>query len=182
MTDTDPTAPKGRPTPKRSDARAKRGGQSAPAPKTRREALARQREGRREEAKQVREGMRSGDVSKLPPRERAPERILARDFVDGRRNGGVLFLPAALILFVGNLLSKKPVVANALVSIWLFLTLLVIADSLVIYRSLKRLLRERYPNSTAKPRSVCLYAISRATLPRRFRLPVPGVRRGDPPR
>src|SRR6476620_7454004 len=108
-----PTAPKGRPTPKRDAAR--RRGPIAPAPMTSAEARRRRkelrgsklsREERREEKVERRaamadrrERMMAGEDSYLLPRDKRPVRAFARDIVASRRISVLgLFMPAALAL------------------------------------------------------------------------------------
>ena len=110
------TAPKGKPTPKRSEASRKRG-PVAPAPLTAAEARRRrkelggpklsreekkaQRSERRSEMSQRREKMMAGEDAYLLPRDRGEVRRYVRDVVDSRRNLLGLFMPAALgLIFV----------------------------------------------------------------------------------
>lgn len=173
-----PTQGKGRPTPKRSDAQKKKP-VAQPAPRNRKEAAARMRAQRKEKALAQRTAMKTGDVSGLPPRERAPERVIARDFVDARRSAGILFLPAAAVLFLSNLTSRTSAVSTIAGIVWLIGIAVIIFDSSRIYIGVSRLIRARVPESTSR-RSACFYAMSRATLIRRWRLPSPRIQRGDP--
>ena len=176
---TNPTQGKGRPTPKRNEAQKKRP-VSQPAPRNRKEAAARMREQRKEKAVSQRAALKSGDVSALPPRERAPERVLARDFVDARRSAGIIFLPAAAVLFLSNIITKShPAIANVAGFVWLIGIAVIIIDSSRIFVGVSRLIRARVPESTSR-RSACFYAMSRATLIRRWRLPTPRIKRGEP--
>src|SRR5262249_47003497 len=106
------TGPKGRPTPKRSEAarRAKKG-PIVPAPMTAAEARARRkslaspklsREERRAEKaasrarmSERRERMMAGEEAYLLPRDQGPIRRYVRDVVDSRRNVLGLFMPSA---------------------------------------------------------------------------------------
>ena len=100
---------KGRPTPKRRDAEGRRG--PVTAPKTRKEAYARQKQltrdtrQQRETAKatlkprspaEQRAALKRGDTSALPRRDQGPTRKLARDYVDSHR----MFSNYLLWLFV----------------------------------------------------------------------------------
>ena len=120
--------------------------------------------------------MASGDVKRLPPRERAPERVLARDFVDSRINIGPFFLLVAAIYFVGGLMPNDYV---KLVATYLMLLgiLAVVVDSIVLSRQVTKQVVAKYPDSRVKVRA---YAAQRALLPRRWRMPKPRVdRHGD---
>ncbi|WP_261565849.1 DUF3043 domain-containing protein [Frankia gtarii] len=167
------TAAKGRPTPKRSDARASRGKSAAPTGKgaSRQDA----KSSRRRQSQEYRAAMMSGDVSRLPPRERAPERVLARDLVDTRITVGPFFLVAAVVYFVGGLIPNG-VVRLAATLLMLIGIIAVVVDSIVLSWQVSRKVAERYPDSRVRVRA---YAAQRALLPRRWRLPRPRVSRGD---
>ncbi|MCM3886909.1 DUF3043 domain-containing protein [Frankia sp. R82] len=176
LADDDPrrSSGKGRPTPKRSDARAARTQTvtAAKKPANKQEARA----ARRRQSQDYRSAMMSGDVSRLPPRERAPERVLVRDYVDTRINVGPFFLIAAVIYFVGGLV---PVGAVRLAATILMLVgiVAVVVDSLLLSWQASRRVTARYPDSRVRVRA---YAAQRALLPRRWRLPRPRVSRADP--
>src|SRR3954451_9592873 len=87
----DPQAPKGRPTPKRSEAQTQRRS-VANTPMTRKDAAKRQREVRREQLERQRQALAGGDERYLPARDRGPVRKFARDFVDSRFNIAEYFL------------------------------------------------------------------------------------------
>ena len=95
---------KGRPTPKRRDAEAKRRGPAPPPPRTQREAskLAKanrpSREDQRAAAAARREGMARGDDRYLLPRDRGPVKAYIRDVVDSRPHIMGLFMPLALVV------------------------------------------------------------------------------------
>lgn len=138
------------------------------------------REQRREQSLALRAAMKSGDVSALPARERTPEKIIARDFIDTRRSAGVLFAPIAMVLFAASGASKNSIVLSNLFSLIFFIGMAaIIIDSVRIYRGLGKLIRARIPG-TKSVRSAAFYAMSRTTLPRRWRMPAPRIQRGDP--
>lgn len=168
---------KGRPTPKRSEARAARtrAGTALTTAGTKKEARAQARAERRRKSQEHRAAMLSGDVAKLPERERAPERVLARDFVDSRFNIGPFFLLVAAVYFVGGVVPNAYV---RLIATYLMLVgiLAVVVDSIVLARQVTARVAEKYPNSRLRVRA---YAAQRALLPRRWRMPRPRVGRGD---
>jgi hypothetical protein len=169
---------KGRPTPRRREAQRRRTGPVAPPPRTRREAVRRMREqgsGRRTEA---REGQRSGDERYLTPRDRGPERRLVRDVVDSRRNAGVLFLLSAVVYFIGLLVPSAQIKAG-ITALWLTVLLLLVVDSTVIGLRIRKLMRERYPDSKQRLSGLIFYGATRATMIRRWRAPKPVVEVGD---
>src|SRR5580704_17148358 len=79
---------KGRPTPKRADARKAR---RNAAPHTKKEAAAQQRDRNRSERAKARQALVTGDERHLPARDAGPERRLARDIVDSRFTIGQVF-------------------------------------------------------------------------------------------
>ena len=168
---------KGRATPTRKEAQATR--RSSPArrtasrpgakpndPKSARKAMA---EARRAKAAEYRRAMNSGDISKLPARERVPERIMARDIVDQRRNLGPLLLGVIVIAYF---LGLAPVSGLKVVAFYLLPLCLIgiVTDSVIAARKVNRLVREKYPNSTVKVKG---YVGQRALMPARWRQPRP---------
>ncbi|MGF7234915.1 MAG: DUF3043 domain-containing protein [Frankia sp.] len=169
---------KGRPTPKRSQARAARpkgssslttGGRSSAKGSSGRDE-------RRRKTSDYRASMQSTDVSKLPAREQVAERVLARDYVDRRRNVGPLFLVAAVIYFVGVVIPSDAA-RIATTVIMLAGVIAVVGDSLLLSVLITRRVEQVYPGSRVRVRA---YAAQRALLPRRWRLPKPRVSRTDP--
>jgi len=170
---------KGRATPTRKEAQAtRRSGSPARArtasrpgakpndPKSARKAMA---EARRAKAAEYRRAMNSGDISKLPARERVPERVMARDLVDQRRNLGPLLLGVIVIAYF---LGLAPVRGLKIVAFYLLplCLILIVADSIAAARKVNRLVREKYPNSTVKVKG---YVGQRALMPARWRQPRP---------
>ncbi|MHB8342302.1 MAG: DUF3043 domain-containing protein [Mycobacteriales bacterium] len=162
---------KGRPTPSRSAARAARSKTVTAAPANRREAAARRRDERRTSTASYRQALRSTDPAKLPEAERVRERVLARDVVDGRINAGPLFMVAGACYVVGGFIPKLAV-QQALLFVFLMAFIAVALDSVLLAARVRRLVAATYPGSTERVR---WYAVRRALLPRRWRLPVPRV-------
>jgi hypothetical protein len=127
------------------------------------------REARRARAAEYRAAMNSGDVSKLPAKERAPERIMARDIVDQRRNLGPPLLAVIVIAYVVGL---APSTATRAASFYLLPLCLIaiIVDSVLVSRKVTREVSARYPNSTVKVKA---YSAQRAVIPARWRQPRP---------
>jgi len=159
----------GKPTPKRPAVGRRPGVE--PKPLTRKEARERRRALRAEAAAEFR---RVGG-----PRDRGPERALARDIVDSRRTVGTWFFGGALVVLIGSAQTMPPVVQLVSNLLWAALALGVIVDSVLISRRVRRLVRERFPKTTERMGSLYLYAIMRAITFRRMRVPVPRVNIGD---
>ncbi|WP_100500875.1 DUF3043 domain-containing protein [Geodermatophilus chilensis] len=171
------TGGKGRPTPKRNEAQGRRPGPPPPPPQTRKEAYKRMREQQAANRRATRAGAARGDVTYLPPRDQGPVRKLVRDVVDARRNAGSFFLLVAALVLIGNFVPNEQV-RSYTVSIWLVFFLLMIADSIVLGRRIKRKVLERFPGQDHKMKGLVWYGISRATMIRRWRFPKPEVRLG----
>ncbi len=164
----------GRPTPKRSEAQGRRQGPPPPPPTTRKEAYKRMRAQQADRRAQTRLGAARGDEAYLPARDRGPVRKLVRDVVDSRRNIGSLFLAVAGVALIGTFVPS--VALRSYASFLLFgFFLLLIVDSFVLGRLIKRKIAERFPDGSQKGRGAVWYGITRATMIRRWRFPKPEV-------
>ncbi|MFF2368086.1 DUF3043 domain-containing protein [Streptomyces sp. NPDC058122] len=173
----DPQAPKGRPTPKRSEAQTQRRS-VAQTPTTRKEAAKRQRDDRRTAMERQRQALANGDERYLPVRDKGKVRRFARDYVDSRLCVAELFLPLAVIILM---LSVVPVAVlkNVALLLWLVVIVMIVVDSFVIAFRLRKQLNERFPDENTK--GVVRYALMRTLQMRRLRLPKPQVKRGERP-
>ncbi len=182
------TPGKGKATPKRREAEAKRRGPVAPPPTTMREAMKRNKElrkanpqskeDRRSEAKIRRERMMSGDDKYLLPRDRGPVKAYVRDLVDSRRNLLGLFMPLAILVFLA-LLVPLPQVQSYITLLCTALLLVMAIEGFVNGRKIGKLVREKFPKETVNGRSVGWYAFVRASQIRRLRVPKPRLKPGD---
>jgi hypothetical protein len=179
--DTKPRSPaeaaKGRPTPKRSVAEAKRrqpiaGSSRAPAAPRTKEDKAKARANRTTRY----EAMRRGEAWALNPRDRGPGRALTRDFVDSKRRVSEYYMYILVVLLAAVFLRSTA--AQAIISpLVLVLIVVILVDASLIRRSLHKLMAERLPNESTK--GLTTYAVMRALQIRRFRVPVPRVHPGD---
>jgi hypothetical protein len=182
------TPGKGRATPKRREAEAKRRGPVAPPPKTTREAIKRSRElrkqnpvtkdERRAAARERREGMKAGDDRYLLPRDRGPVKAYVRDLVDSRRHVLGLFMPLAILVFVA-LLVPYPAVQQYATLVTTVMLLGMIVEGFLTGRRVAAQVREKFPNEVVKGRSIGWYAFIRASQLRKLRMPKPRVKPGD---
>ncbi|MGW6568373.1 DUF3043 domain-containing protein [Streptomyces sp. NPDC054975] len=173
----DPEAPKGRPTPKRSEAQTQRR-RAATVPTDRKEAAKRQREARRSDLARQREALASGDERYLPARDKGPVRRFVRDFVDSRFAIAEFFLPMAVVILVLSMV-RVPVLQNVSLLLWLGVIVMIVIDSIGIWLRLKKQLNERFPNEPK--RGAVAYGLMRTLQMRRLRLPKPQVKRGERP-
>ena len=118
-------------------------------------------------------------LTKQEAREQRPERLLARNVVDSRRTVGTWFFGGALIVLIGSNQAMPPAIRLASNIVWGALALGVVIDSILISRKIKKLVRERFPNSGERMGSLYLYAIMRSITFRRMRAPAPQVNIGD---
>ncbi|MFE7617991.1 DUF3043 domain-containing protein [Streptomyces sp. NPDC057496] len=174
----DPQAPKGRPTPKRSEAQSQRRRASSGAPLDRKEAAKRQREARRTDLARQREALASGDERYLPVRDKGPVRRFVRDYVDSRFCVAEFFLPLAVIILIMSVIQIKNI-QNISLLLWLFVIVLIVVDSIGLSIRLRKQLRERFPDTPK--RGAVAYGLMRTLQMRRLRLPKPQVKRGERP-
>ncbi|MEU6701601.1 DUF3043 domain-containing protein [Pseudonocardia sp. NPDC046786] len=180
------TPGKGRATPKRRDAESKRRGPAPPPPRTQREAakLAKanrpSREDRRAKAAERRRRMDAGDDRVLLPRDRGKVRAYVRDIVDSRPHVIGLFLPLAALVLVAALIQNPVIQQYVTLFTFLMLAVMVVEGTLLGYQVLRKA-REKFPEEDIRGLGTGWYAFSRATQPRRMRVPKPRVKRGDNP-
>src|SRR5580693_1359462 len=147
-------AAKGRPTPKRSVAEAKRrqpitGSRAPAAPRTPEDkAKARATRATKYDA------MKRGEAWALNPRDRGPARALARDFIDSKRRISEYYMYVLVVLLVVVFLRAKAVQAIATPFI-LVLVAVVILDAQGIRRGLRRLMAERLPGESDRGLTLC---------------------------
>ncbi|WP_043264021.1 DUF3043 domain-containing protein [Streptomyces sp. CT34] len=173
----DPQAPKGRPTPKRSEAQGQRRSR-AQTPTNRKDAVKAQREARRADMARQREALANGDERYLPVRDKGPVRRFARDYIDARWCAAEFFLPMAVVILVLTMI-RVPSIQSIALLLWAAIIVLIVIDSVVIWFRLGARLQEKFPKENlkgAKP-----YAIMRTLQMRRLRLPKPQVKRGERP-
>ena len=179
--DTKPRSPaeaaKGRPTPKRSVAEAKRrqpiagSSRTTAAPRTK-EDKAKARTNRASKY----EAMRRGEAWALNPRDRGPARALARDFVDSKRRVSEYYM-YILVVLLAAVFVRNTAAQSIISPLVLVLIVIIVIDASLIRRSLRKLMAERLPNESTK--GLTAYAVMRALQIRRFRVPVPRVHPGD---
>ncbi|MEV7285669.1 DUF3043 domain-containing protein [Streptomyces sp. NPDC093252] len=173
----DPQAPKGRPTPKRSEAQSQRRS-VANTPMTRKDAAKRGREERRAALEKQRKALAGGDERYLPVRDKGPVRRFARDFIDARFNVAEYFLPMAVVILVLSMVRVTQLQTIALL-LWLVVIVLIVLDSFATGFRLKKRLAEKFPDDNR--RGAVAYALMRSLQMRRLRLPKPQVKRGERP-
>jgi Protein of unknown function (DUF3043) len=185
------TAPKGRPTPKRSQTRAR--GPVAPAPMTAAEARKRKKANRESLSKEERkaekvtrradmaarrEKMMAGEDAYLLPRDKGPLRRFTRDIVDSRRNLLGLFMPAALALVFVMLSLPSVQIQYYVQFVMLGLVVIMVLDGVLLGRRVNNAVDAKFPGNGESGWKLGFYAASRASQLRRMRAPRPQVERG----
>jgi hypothetical protein len=169
------TAPKGAPTPKRSEAQANRR-QPYQAPANRKAASEQSRQRDRADRIRKSEALQRGEQWALPPKDRGPVRALARDVVDARRGIGEYYMLMVVLLVVLLVIpgNTTKLVADGVV---LLLLLVIVIEGWLVGSKVKRLAEQRYPGEST--RGVMMYTTMRGISLRRMRIPKPRVERGD---
>lgn len=177
---------KGRPTPKRRDAGARRRGPAPPPPRTQREAARYARtnlpakQDRRAAALERRQGMDAGDDRYLLARDRGPVKAYIRDVVDSRPHVMGLFMPLA-VLVLASVALPFPSVQQYLSLFSLLALIVMIAEGLFLALTITRKVRAKFPTEPVRALTVGWYSFTRASQIRRFRVPKPRVERGANP-
>jgi hypothetical protein len=184
------TAGKGRPTPKRRDAEGRRRGPAPTPPRTQREAAKfakanrpdkeQRREMRAREAERRRQGIAKGDDKYLPPRDRGAVRAYTRDVVDSRPHLLGLFMPLALLVVVSAFVPV-PAFQRYMSMFSLVLLMVMIGEGVHLGLTTNARVRAKFPNEQFSALGIGWYAFTRATQPRRIRIPKPRVERGANP-
>jgi hypothetical protein len=168
----DPQAPKGRPTPKRSEAQTQRR-KAVTAPTDRKAATRQARDTRRTELAKQREALAGGDERYLPVRDKGPVRKYTRDYVDSRYRVAEFFLPLAVLILVMSIIGSLQSLSLLL---WLIVIVAIVVDSAITGIRLRGNLRKRFPDQNTK--GAMAYGLMRTLQMRRLRLPKPQVQRG----
>ena len=169
------TAPKGAPTPKRSEAQANRRQPYQP-PADRKTASKQSKQRAQVDRLRRSQALQRGEDWALPAKDRGPVRALARDVVDSRHGFGEYYMLMVVFLFVLLVLpgSSTKIIADFIV---VALLLLIVVEGWFVGRKVKRLAAERYPGQST--RGVMMYTVVRGISMRRMRVPKPRVNRGD---
>jgi hypothetical protein len=168
---------KGAPTPTRKEAEAARKArvQGTSDPKAARRA---QKEADRQARYEARLALQSGDERKLPPRDAGPVKSWVRDYVDGRRSAGELFIPVAVVVLIAGFVRVQWVQVG-LLWLWSVMLIGVVADSLYLWWRLRTRVPELFPDQDR--RGSVSYGILRSLQIRKLRLPPPKVKANGQP-
>ncbi len=177
---------KGRPTPKRREAEAKRRGPAPPPPRTQREAARLARANRpdkteqRRQSAERRERMAAGDDKYLLPRDRGPVKAYIRDVVDSRPHLMGLFMPLAVIVVLSVVLPF-PGLQQYLSLFSLIALVTMVGEGLLLGLSTTKKARVKFPDAKIGGLATGWYTFTRASQLRKLRIPKPRVQRGANP-
>ncbi len=162
---------KGRPTPKRKEAEAKRKVSSLAPIVTKDQKRASKAQGRQDRVAQRAAYLR-GDEAALPARDRGPARRFVRNYVDSRRSTGEYFLPTIFVVLVFTLIQNPVIQIGAIVLMYGMLLFAVI-DGIFLSRKIRKAIETQFPGTNTK--GLGMYAWLRSTQMRRLRAPHPQV-------
>lgn len=172
--DQSPTG-KGRPTPKRKEAEAKRKVNSL-APALSKEAKAKDKAQMMERRKEARAAYMRGEESALPARDRGPVRKFVRNYVDSHASIGEYFLPVIVIVLVLTVIPNKYIQLAAILFMYTAM-LYALVSGFFFTRKIRKEVAKRFPDQSTK--GLGMYGWLRSTQMRRMRAPSPQVKRGD---
>lgn len=162
----------------------RRGEKTGPTP-TRKEAEAARMQrlhpnlSKKERKKAEREARYKAQTEAWERVEKSPERTLLRDFVDTRWTLAEFMMPFMLIILAAMFVFMTNIEITTIIAflLWGFFFATLI-NIFIMWRSFKKLLAERVPNAHTK--GLLMYMMNRAIMIRRFRRPLPRIKRGDP--
>ena len=181
------TVGKGRATPKRKDAQARR---LHPIVPTDRKAAKREARAKRDEAwERQRQAMITGDERYLPARDKGPIKRYIRDYVDARYSIGELFMPSAILLllitvgFSAIRGSQAPNLLAFYIMVGIYLLFFAaIFDALICWRLVRRRLYAKFGEERVRGEGMIIwYVFARCMNLRRWRQPAPQVARREYP-
>ena len=182
------TVGKGRATPKRKDAQARR---LHPIVPTDRKAAKREARAKRDEAwERQRQAMITGDERYLPARDKGPIKRYIRDYVDARYSIGELFMPSMILLLIitfGSWMIRGSQAGPSLFTVYIMVALYLlffaaVFDALICWRLVRRRLYAKFGKEKVRDGGVIIwYVFSRCMNLRRWRQPAPQVARREYP-
>ena len=178
------TVGKGRATPKRKDAQARRLHPIVPVD---RKAARREARAKRDEAwERQRRAMITGDERYLPARDKGPIKRYIRDYVDARYSIGELFMPSMILLLIitfGSWMIRGSQAGPSLFTVYIMVALYLlffaaVFDALICWRLVRRRLYAKFGEAKVRGEGMIVwYIFARCMNLRRWRQPAPQVAR-----
>ncbi len=166
---------KGRATPTRKEAEAKRKVNSLAPAKNKAERF-RDREQATVRRRAAREAYMRGDESALPARDKGPVRKFVRDYVDSHRSIGEYFLPVIVIVLVLTVIPNRYVQLMAILFMYSAMLYSLLSGFLFTFK-IRKLVAKKFPGTPTK--GLGMYGWLRSTQMRRMRAPAPQIKRGE---
>ena len=168
-------AGKGRPTPTRKEREQAnlRPIVGARTPEARKAERAKVLEARRV----ARDGAFAGEEKYLTPRDKGPQKRLARDYVDSKFSAGEFLMPALIVSVILTFIDNAAIQQAVMLALYLFLIILVF-NAVMVGRGAKKLIEERFGADRLEP-GIVRYAAMRSAQSRFLRMPKPQVKRGE---
>jgi Protein of unknown function (DUF3043) len=164
--DPGPTGKKDRPTPTRKEAEAARRQRMTTTLSKKEARAAASRQSRLERTKTI------------SAREAAPEKVLMRDYIDARFNLGEFLLPAVVVILLVSVVGSYWRTLTLISTLVMYMFIVgVFVDGYLMWRGFKKVLASRLPK--ASPKGLLMYGMARSTQIRRFRRPLPRIKRGE---
>jgi Protein of unknown function (DUF3043) len=161
-----PTGKKDRPTPTRKEAEAARRQRMTTTLSKKEARAAASRQSRIERMKAI------------SAREAAPEKVLMRDYIDARFNLGEFLLPGVVVILLVSMVGSYWPTLTLIGTLAMYMFIVgVFVDGYLMWRGFKKVLASRLPK--ASPKGLLMYGMARCTQIRRFRRPLPRIRRGE---
>lgn len=132
----------------------------------------------KEQRKADRKARTAARIEAMDRAEQSAERQLLRDYVDSRWTINEFLLPGMILIMAATMLTINNVELSSYIALglWLLMTLAII-NTVIMWRSFKRILEERHPGTNT--RGLGMYMFNRALMIRRFRRPAPRIARGE---
>ena len=123
--------------------------------------------------------MAEGDPRFLPARDQGEVRAYVRDWVDARRSLSNWVMPMALVLIVVMFLTYAvPSIATIINAVAMVILVIFAIEGVILARRCNNAVRAKFPGTTEAGFSLGFYAYSRASQPRKWRIPRPRVELG----
>jgi hypothetical protein len=161
-----PAGKKDRPTPTRKEAEAARRQRMTTKLSKKEARAAASRQSRIERMKAI------------SAREATPEKVLMRDYIDARFNLGEFLLPGVVVILLISLVGSYWPRLTLITTLAMYMFIVgVFFDGYLMWRGFKKVLASRLPK--ASPKGLLMYGMARSTQIRRFRRPLPRIKRGE---
>ena len=127
----------------------------------------------REERNRARAGMAAGEEKYLMPRDRGPQRRMARDVVDSRFTVGEMMIPTMFIVLFFSGANSTQVQSVLVIFMWTMVAAIAL-DAILLGRKAVKLIGEKYGEDKIE-RGTKWYVAVRSTQMRWMRTPRPQV-------